>query len=607
MTRGMIYKLIFILLLIGFAVVLILPTVGEKTMNIEYATGITDDQKREIKQTFSSGKYDYTIEEKDGSLLVTGVGNSITDAVSNGAKNMKGVKDVKVSKHWAEKAVLAKKINLGLDLQGGMHLVLQADFKSIEELKRQKAKIQKLADAKKKKLEKKTDKTEEKAVDSEEPVEEKDMTLSDNEKREITQQALELIRNRIDSFGVAEPSIRPRGNEAIEIQLPGVRNPEGVKKALRDTGRLEYRLVDDDFTGKAQAWFQKNYKDKKIPEGKAEQNALLLQIAEEIGLTADKGKILFRYERNNERKKIFPVAPIVLENDIAVDGTDIDSATANRDDQVGQIVVSFRTTPSGAVRFAKVTAKENKGRRLAIVLDNKVRSAPNINDQITTGSGQITGGFSHDEALTLARIIKEGALPVDLKIIEERTVGPSLGQDSIDSGLDAIMIGLLGVIFFMFLYYRVSGFISAIGLVLNMVFMMAILSWLGFTLTLPGIAGFILTVGMAVDANVIIYERIKEEIETGKSVRMSIVYGFDKAFWTIFDANLTTLIAAFILSQYGTGPVKGFAVTLFIGILCSMFVALYVTRFMYEIISLNKNMKKLSIFPVWKRTRTQTQ
>ncbi|MCK5566416.1 MAG: protein translocase subunit SecD, partial [Actinomycetia bacterium] len=273
---------------------------------------------------------------------------------------------------------------------------------------------------------------------------------------------------------------------------------------------------------------------------------------------------------------------------------DIKEAAVDRD-EFGRIIVRFKTTAEGAAKLAKATSTENKGKRLAISLDDKVRNAPSINETIATGSGNISGGFTYEEAQTLSRIIKEGALPVSLQFIEERTVGPSLGQDSIESGVKAIIIGLIGVMIFMAIYYKLAGLIANFGLVLNMVFMMAILSLLGFTLTLPGIAAFILTVGMAVDANVIIYERIKEEIRAGKSVRMSIVSGFDKAFWTIIDANLTTIIAAFILSQFGTGPIKGFAVTLLIGVLSSMFVALYVTRFIYELISLNKKLKKLSI------------
>jgi len=285
---------------------------------------------------------------------------------------------------------------------------------------------------------------------------------------------------------------------------------------------------------------------------------------------------------------------MVLEKKVAIAGSDINKAWVGKD-EYGGFAVHFTTTAEGASKFAKVTDKPNHGKRLAILIDDKVRSAPSLNVQITSGKAMINGDFTQEEVFTLARIIKEGALPVDLKIIEERTVGPSLGQDSIESGIRAILIGMIGIMVFMLIYYKLAGIIACVGLIINMVFMLALLSWLGFTLTLPGFAGFILTVGMAVDANVIIYERIKEELATGKSVRMSIVYGFEKAFWTIFDANLTTLIAAFILSQFGTGPIKGFAIVLLIGILCSMFSALYVTRFIYEIISLIKKIKKLSI------------
>jgi protein-export membrane protein, SecD/SecF family/protein-export membrane protein SecD len=207
----------------------------------------------------------------------------------------------------------------------------------------------------------------------------------------------------------------------------------------------------------------------------------------------------------------------------------------------------------------------------------------------------INGNFTYEEVNTLTRIIKEGALPVDLHVIEERTVGPSLGQDSIDGGIKAGMLGMGGIMIFMLLYYKLSGFIANLGLILNVIFVMALLSWLGFTLTLPGIAGMILTVGMAVDANVLIFERIKEEFRSGKSVRMAITLGFDRAFWAIFDTNLTTLLSAFIMGQFGTGPIKGFAVTLTIGVISSMFVSLYITRFVYEVISLNKKIKKFSI------------
>ena len=417
--------------------------------------------------------------------------------------------------------------------------------------------------------------------------------LTEKDRNEITQQALELLRNRIDKFGVSEPSIRPRGNEAIEIQLPGVKDPEGVKKAIGTTGSLEYRIVDDKYTALAGTWVKNNYKEEKFPAEWEGQKTLLSQISKGIGLPSDL-EVLFFYKRDKDTGLIFPEYPIVLSSEVSLQGTDIKEASVDRD-EYGQIVVIFKTTAEGAVKFAEATSEKNHGKKLAILLDNKVRNAPNIRETIASGSGNISGGFAYEEARTLARIIKEGALPVDLKIIEERTVGPSLGQDSIESGVRAIVVGLLGVMLFMMFYYKIGGIIADFGLILNMIFMLALLSLLGFTLTMPGIAGFILTVGMAVDANVIIYERIKEELRKGKSTRMAVVSGFDRAFWTIFDANLTTLIAAFILSQFGTGPIKGFAVTLFIGILCSMFVALYVTRFTYEIISLNKKVKKLHI------------
>ncbi len=551
MARGKVYKSLYILVIIGISILLILPTVGEKKMEVVLSPDATQEEIVTVKNRFSSS--DYSVEEKGKTLFIRG--SNITDAIMNEVRIFRGVQNVKILKHWVEEKLLAKKINLGLDLQGGMHLVLRANFESIQKkLKRE---------------------------------------LTEKDKTEITQQALELLRNRVDKFGVSEPSIRPRGVEAIEIQLPGVKDPKKVKDAIGKTGRLEYRFVDEKYTADAGNWLGANYKDKQLPLRAEEQKTLLDQISREIKLPEGMD-IVFFFKRDKDSKKVFPTSPMVLVKDVSLEGTDIEEAAVDRD-EFGRIVVRFKTTAEGAAKLAKATAKENKGKRLAIVLDRKIRSAPSINEQIGTGSGNISGGFTYDEALTLTRIIKEGALPVDLEFIEERTVGPSLGQDSIESGVKAILIGLAGVMLFMILYYKLGGLIADIGLILNMIFMLAILSLLGFTLTLPGIAAFILTVGMAVDANVIIYERIKEEIRNGKSVRMSIVAGFDKAFWTIIDANLTTIIAAFILSQFGTGPIKGFAVTLFIGILSSMFVALYITRFIYELISLNKKIKKLSI------------
>jgi preprotein translocase subunit SecD len=553
MTRGMIYKTVFILALIAFSIILILPTVGVKSMKIFLSKDITQEQIAAVEKKFPADEY--TLDHSGNIILVKGT--NITDAVMNDVRNFPGVKDAVILKHWAEKLFLAKKINLGLDLQGGMYLVLQADFKKIES----------------RSLEKKK--------------------LTDKEKTELTHQALELIRNRIDKFGVSEPSIRPRGNDSIEIQLPGVKDPRAVKKAIGTTGRVEYHLVDDEYTKRAGEWIQKNYREKQLPVDPDKLNKLLDEIAAGINLPKDR-EVLFYWDRVKGSKNIIPMYPIVLHRHVALAGNDISKAWVGRD-EYGGYAVHFTTTAEGATKFAEVTSKKNWGKKLSIVIDDKVRSAPRLNVQITSGQAEITGNFTFEEVDTLTRIIKEGALPVDLKVIEERTVGPSLGQDSIVAGVKAGFLGLASIMIFMLLYYRLSGIIANIGLILNTVFLMALLSWLGFTLTLPGIAGVILTIGMAVDANVIIYERIKEEFWSGKSVRMAINMGFDRAFWTIFDSNITTLLSAFILAQFGTGPIKGFAVTLAIGLIASMFVALYITRFIYELISLNKKIKHLSI------------
>lgn len=555
MTRGMIYKLIFILLLIAFSIVLILPTFGEKTMRVSMNADASAEQVDTVKKLFPSSVYE--MEQKGQVITVTAGGRSITDAVMNNVRSLPGVRDAVIQKHWAEDRVMAKKINLGLDLQGGMNLVMQADFKKIES----------------------------KSVDNKK--------LTDKDKTDLTQQALELIRNRIDKFGVAEPSIRPRGIDAIEIQLPGVKDPKAVKKAIGTTGRVEYRLVDDAGTGKAGEWLSANYKGAALPEDAESQDIILADMAAGLQLPNDR-ELLYYWDRKKDTTKIIPAYPIVLMREVAIAGNDISKAWIGQD-EYGGLAVHFTTTADGATKFADVTSKKNWGRKLAIVIDDKVRSAPRLNVQITSGQAMINGNFTYEEVNTLTRIIKEGALPVDLNIIEERTVGPSLGQDSIDSGVKAAVLGIAAVIIFMAMYYKLAGVIAGIGLVLNTIFQIAILSWLGFTLTLPGIAGIILSVGMAVDANVLIYERMKEELRSGKSVRMAVSLGFDRAFWAIFDGNLTTLISAFVLAQFGTGPIKGFAVTLTIGLLASMFVALFVTRFVYELISLNKKIKRLSI------------
>ena len=551
MTKGMVYKSIFILSLIVFAVLLILPTVGTKSMEVRFYSSATEQDMDAVKERFSSDQYKIEVNDK----IIKISGSNITDAIMNEMKIFNGVADANILDHWVQNFLPAKKITLGLDLQGGMYLVLQADFEDIE-----------------KKIERE---------------------LTERDKNEITQQALEIIRNRIDKFGVSEPSIRPRGNEAIEIQLPGVKDPASVKKAFGDTGTLAYRLVDDKYSNTAMEWFLQNYSGKPLPEAFGDLELIAEEISKAIALPGSL-EVLFDYERNNDTGAILPRYPLVLQKEVSLSGTDIQEATVDRDER-GRVVVAFRTTADGALKFAQVTSEQNHGKRLAIVLDKKIRSAPAIQTTITAGAGTITGSFSYNEALALSRVIKEGALPVSLKMAEERTVGPSLGQDAIESGVKSFLIGVIGIFIFAIFYYKVAGIIADFGLVLNLIFSIAVLSLLGFTLTIPGIAGLLLSTAMAIDANVLIYERIKEELRRGKSIRIAIENGFDRVFWTIFDANLTTILAAFILYQYGTGPIKGFAVTLFVGMLVNMFVALYVTRFVYEWMSLSKKMTKLSI------------
>ncbi len=551
MSRGLIYKGIFIICIILFAIILILPTVGKNTLRVVMSTTATQEDIQAVKLRFPESNY--TITARENELFIEGYNLNV--AVMNEVKQYHGVVDAQLLPHWAEKALLAKKINLGLDLQGGSYLVLQANYHKIEE---------------------KTGKP-----------------LTNTEKNEITEQALELLRNRVDKFGVAEPSIRPKGNDAIEIQLPGVKDPEAVKKAIGTTGQVEYRLVDDVYTQKANQWLKQYYAGKALPEEQLELHKLADTLSNAIALP-DTLELMFYYERHPQTGKLFAAYPMVLEKKVALAGSDISKAWVATD-EYQQLAVHFNTTPEGAAKFAEVTSEKNQGRKLAIVIDDKVRSAPSIRVQINTGQAIIQGDFTHEEVTALARIIKEGALPVDLSIVEERTVGPTLGLDSIQSGVKAFVVGITGIMLFMFVYYKFSGLIADFGLLLNGIFMLALLSWLGFTLTLPGIAGFILTMGMAVDANVLIYERIKEELRAGKTPRMAVTQGFSRAFWTIFDSNITTLLSAFVLSQFGTGPIKGFAVTLSIGIICSMFVALYITRFIFEMITSRGTLQKLSI------------
>ncbi len=383
-------------------------------------------------------------------------------------------------------------------------------------------------------------------------------------KKEAVDQALETIRNRVDQFGVSEPDIRPQSDDRILIQLPGIEDPQRAMDLIGKTALLEFKLVDEE--NSPEAALAGN-----IPPG-------------------DEILYLFSTDADGKLRKV----PYLLKKRTVLTGEYITDARVRRDNQYNEPYVYLTFNSKGAKLFERITA-ENKGKRLAIILDNKVYSAPVIKDRIAGGSAQITGRFTMDEARDLKIVLRAGALPASVKIIEERTVGPSLGRDSIEKGFKSMLIGGLIVLIFMVIYYGLSGIIADLALFLNILIIMAGLALFGATLTLPGIAGVILTIGMAVDANVLIFERIREEMRLGKTMLASIEGGYSKALVTILDANLTTMIVALVLLQFGTGPVKGFAVTLSIGILASFFTAIFVTRIIFDFFYVKLRMKRISI------------
>ncbi len=406
---------------------------------------------------------------------------------------------------------LSKKINLGLDLKGGMHLVLKVDTKDI-------------------------------------PAKDRD---------DAVERAVEVIRNRIDEFGVKEPSIVRQGEDEIVLQLPGVTDRKRALNIIGRTAQLEFKLVVQD------------------PD--------LLKLANEGKELPIDYEVLYDEDGH----------PYVVEKKALLTGDAVKKAYVSFD-QYNQPVVSIEFTPEGSRKFAKITG-ENIGRNLAIVLDGKVQSAPVIQERIEGGRAMISGRFTPAEAQDLALVLRVGALPAPMHIVEERTVGPLLGQDSIRKGIKSALIGAVLVFVFMLVYYGLPGLIADLALLFNVLIILGGLGLFKATLTLPGIAGIILTLGMAVDANVLINERIKEELRAGNPIKTAIRAGYEKAFLTIVDSNLTTLIAAVMLFQFGTGPIKGFAVTLSIGILASMFTAIVFTRLIFEIILQSVGLKKLSM------------
>lgn len=398
---------------------------------------------------------------------------------------------------------------------------------------------------------------------------EKHYRLSDDEivsiKDLAVRQALETLRNRVDEFGVSEPTLQRQTGNRILIQLPGIKDPERAIDLIGKTARLEFKLVDDG-----------------------------ANIADALAGKLEPGRELL-YERDvNQLNETVSESPLVVFDKTVLTGDLLSDAQVRISNNFNQPIVSIDFNSVGAKRFDQVTAA-NVGKRLAIILDDRVYSAPNINERITGGSAVISGTFSTQEATDLAIVLRAGSLPAPVNILENRTVGPSLGQDSIDKGIKSIWVGALLVVITMAIYYRFSGIVAIVALGLNILFIAAMLAMFGATLTLPGLAGIVLTVGMAVDANVLIFERIREEIRLGRAPKLALDSGYSKAFWTIVDANLTTLLAALVLFQFGTGAVRGFAVTLSIGIIASLFTAMFVSRVIFDLYLQGRDIKRLSI------------
>jgi protein-export membrane protein SecD len=519
-------------------------------------------------------------------------------------------------------------IKLGLDLQGGMHLVLEVD----------------------------------------------DSKLDQDAKKDALDRAIKIIRNRVDQFGVSEPVIQRQGERRIIVELPGLQDISRAKQLIGRTALLEFRLVKEtqelarvlkgldkalkgvnvqgsvvDSTraqslhGSARAEKEQVQGEEKTAETPPTPADSILETlpGEEVevpsaaGVSEDRPFTSYIVafhdggvavdERDMEKinlllatpqaKSVIPsgmeflwatnakplegggqgrVLYLVDKRPLVTGRSLVNAYTQPDPDNPANLNVAFTLNKEGAIKFARFTG-ENIGKRLAIILDSKVRSAPVVQSKIPGGKGRITGRFSNQEASDLAIVLRAGALPAPVEIKEERSIGPTLGRDSIVLGVKAAIYGFIVVMLFMVFYYRASGVLACAALVLNLVIVLAVLARLHAALTLPGIAGLILTIGMAVDANVLIFERIREELAKAKTVRSAIDSGYDRAFTTIFDANLTTLITAFVLWQFGTGPIKGFATTLSIGIIASMFTALMCTKAVYDFITSRKVLKKLSI------------
>ncbi len=495
----------------------------------------------DLHYLIESAKENYKLERKN-------LPNEWTvENLLRGFQNEKEVLET-VENHYRNKILDLKDerndiLELGLDLSGGMRVILEADMNSLQE-----------------------------RLDREPTTE---------DEREAIDRAMEILTNRIDQFGVTEPEIRRLGTEQIAIEVPGAADPERVRSFLLGKGRLNFHIVSDEATEQLNQ-FLAQHPTGYIGAGKDIEQPDFL----------DPGLVVRGFYKKDEYGIDKLQRYIVIRREPGLDGTHIQDAQVGSDPITNQPVINFTLDREGGEIFFKLTSS-NVGKTLAIVLDDKVKAGARISEAIRE-SVRMTG-FDRKEAQDLALVLRTAAMPVDLNVSTLQSIGASLGEDSIRAGIRAISLGFLLIIVFMLIYYKGAGFVADIALILNLFVIVSILSAFNLTLTLTSIAGIILTVGMAVDANVIIFERIKEEYRLGKSPEAAVKAGFKKALWTIMDANITTFIAAIFLSQLASGPVQGFAYTLAVGIVSSMFTALIVSRLIFDFSVEVLKVKRLSI------------
>ncbi|MCF6334899.1 MAG: protein translocase subunit SecD [Spirochaetales bacterium] len=512
---------------------------------VELKAIVSEDQEAAVPEKYSflidEAEKNYKMEKRDFPEVWTiaavlnslGSEKSVFSALENHFRQ--SLLDIKDSS--------GKILQLGLDLSGGMSILLEADIDSLE---------RRLGH-----------------------------TASAEDQNQAIDRAMEILNNRIDKFGVTEPQIRRQGSTQIAIEIPGAADPERVNTFLMGKGSLNFHIVDQEASQLLATYFEEHPGDVFAEDGSVKRLDFL-----------EAGKVVRGYYTKDEYGIDQLQRYVVVTEEIGLDGSHIQEATVANHPVTGKPVINFTLDQEGGEIFFKLTSA-NEGKTLAVLLDDKVKSMAVINEPIRERVQM--SGFDRAEATNLALVLRTAAMPVDLKINNQQAVGASLGEDSIRQGLAAISLGFLLVIVFMLIYYLGAGLIADIALILNLVLIISVLSAFNLTLTLTSIAGIILTVGMAVDANVIIFERIREEYRLGKSPEASVKAGFRKAFWTIMDANITTFIAALVLSQMASGPIQGFANTLAVGIVSSMFTALFVSRLMFDFTTEQLHSKKLSL------------